>query len=93
MSLNFEWNVEKANTNLKKHGISFDEAKTVFYDNLALTLNDTEHSIDENRLIEIGLSNRNRLLVVVYTEREDNIRIISSRIATKMEMKFYENNF
>jgi uncharacterized DUF497 family protein len=93
MSLNFEWNVEKANTNLKKHGISFDEAKTVFYDNLALTLNDTEHSIDENRLIEIGLSNRNRLLVVVYTEREDNVRIISSRIATKMEMKFYENNF
>lgn len=58
---------------------------------MSLTLNDTKHSIDENRFVEIGMSNKNRLLVVIYTEREDKIRIISSRLATKKEKKYYEN--
>ena len=90
MPLNFEWDEEKYKKNLKKHGVSFEEAISVFYDKLSLTIVDAEHSINEHRYIDIGLSNKNRIIVVVYTEINDIIRIISSRLAKKKEIKDYE---
>ncbi|MGK7877346.1 MAG: BrnT family toxin [Xenococcaceae cyanobacterium] len=76
MSLNFEWNEQKATANLKKHGVSFREAAKVFNDPFFIVLEDTLHSTGECRFIIIGHSQRQRLLVVVYTERGYNIRII-----------------
>ena len=73
----FEWDEAKEKTNFRKHKITFTEGETVFYDPLSLTIPDPDHSIDEDRFIDIGTSNKNRILVVVYTEREDKIRIIS----------------
>ncbi|MDZ8080068.1 MAG: BrnT family toxin [Nostoc sp. SerVER01] len=92
MELGFEWHEEKAKENLKKHGISFDEAKTIFNDPFSITITDPEHSLDEERYIDIGLSLRGQLLVVVYTERQSKIRIISCRQATKAERKVYEQS-
>lgn len=80
MELRFEWHQEKASENLRKHGISFEEAKTVFNDPFSITIADPEHSLDEDRYIDIGLSARGQILVVVYTERAGSIRIISWRI-------------
>ena len=88
----FEWDPQKAKSNLEKHGVSFEEASTAFQDTLSLTIDDPLHSIDEERLILIGMSQKNRILVVVHTERGDNIRIISARKATKKERKNYESN-
>jgi uncharacterized DUF497 family protein len=88
----FEWDPQKAITNFEKHGITFDEASTVFKDNLSLTIDDPLHSYDEERLVLIGMSYKNRLLVVVHTEREESIRIISARKAVKRERRYYENN-
>ena len=88
----FEWDPQKAKSNLEKHGISFEEASTAFQDTLSLTIDDPLHSIDEERVVLIGMSNKNRLLVVVHTERGDNIRIISAKKATKKERKNYESN-
>ena len=88
----FEWDPQKAKSNLKKHGVSFEEASTAFQDTLSLTIDDPLHSIDEVRVVLIGMSIKNRLLVVVHTERGDNIRIISARKATKKERKNYESN-
>jgi len=88
----FEWDSQKAKSNLKKHGVSFEEASTAFQNTLSLTIDDPLHSIDEVRVVLIGMSNKNRLLVVVHTERGDNIRIISARKATKKERKNYESN-
>jgi len=88
----FEWEPQKAKSNLKKHGVSFEEASTAFQNTLSLTIDDPLHSIDEVRVVLIGMSNKNRLLVVVHTERGDNIRIISARKATKKERKNYESN-
>ncbi len=88
----FEWDPQKAKSNLEKHGVSFEEASTAFQDTLSLTIDDPLHSIDEERLILIGMSQENRILVVVHTERGDNIRIISPRKATKEERKSYESN-
>jgi uncharacterized DUF497 family protein len=90
MKFNFEWDEEKARTNLKKHRIAFDEAATVFGDPLSITIADPDHSSEEQRFIDIGASSRGRLLVVVYTERGANIRIISCREATPAERKRYE---
>lgn len=90
MSLIFEWNENKANENLKKHGVSFDEAKTVFNDPFSVTIYDPDHSIDEDRYIDIGLSSKGRLIVVSYLEQDGKIRIISSRKATKKEKRDYE---
>jgi uncharacterized DUF497 family protein len=90
MALTFEWDEEKAATNFKKHQVSFEEAKTVFNDPLSITVLDPDHSIDEDRYIDIGMSSQERLLVVVYTERGQNIRLISSRQATRREQKAYE---
>lgn len=88
----FEWDLKKAKTNLGKHGVSFEEASTAFKDTLSLSIDDPLHSSDEKRLVLIGMSYNNRILVVVHTERGDNIRIISARKATKKERKYYESN-
>ena len=87
--MKFEWNPDKAQTNLKKHGVSFPEAATVFADSLSFTFSDPDHSIGEQRYITMGVSRSNRLLIVAHTERQNNIRIISARLATKKERKFY----
>lgn len=76
--------------NIRKHGIDFQEAMTVFRDEFSLTFNDFTHSNDEERSIDIGRSAKGKLLVVVYTERGNNIRIISCRKATPAEKKIYE---
>jgi uncharacterized protein len=90
--MQFEWNPEKAELNLKKHEVDFSEAETVFGDPLAKIFDDDEHSFDEKREIIIGQSVQNRLLVVSFTEREnDTIRIISARVATPKERRDYEN--
>ena len=88
----FEWDLNKAKKNIKIHGVSFDEASTTFRDTLSLTIYDPLHSDEEDRLILIGNSCNNCLLVIVHTEREDKIRIISARKATKNEGKQYEKN-
>ena len=90
MRLTFEWDEKKSKINLLKHDVSFEEAKTVFGDPLSITIHDQAHSMEEDRFIDIGMSSRQRLLVVAYTERRPNIRIISSREATAMERKVYE---
>jgi len=86
----FEWNHDKAKTNAQKHQVDFDEASSIFNDPQYITFLDEEHSVDEERYITIGLSNRNRLLMVAHSERNDRIRIISARKATKNEEKFYQ---
>lgn len=88
----FEWDSNKAFSNQEKHGVSFDEASTVFKDPLSITIEDPLHSVKEERFILIGTSHKNRILVVIHAERGDNIRIISTRQATKKERKYYENN-
>lgn len=90
MKPNFEWDEEKAKANLKKHRINFDEATTVFSDPFSITIPDPDHSVGEERYIDIGSSDKGRLLIVVYTERGTNIRIISCRKATLTERKLYE---
>ena len=90
MSLKFVWDNNKANKNLNKHGISFQEAETVFVDPLARIFDDEWHSRNERREIIIGHSNRNRLIVVCFTEKsEDVIRIFSSRPVTRKERRGY----
>ena len=90
MKLNFEWDEEKAKANLKKHKINFDEATTVFMDPFSITIPDPDHTVDEQRFTDIGSSDKARVLVVVYTERGSNIRIISCRKATPLERALYE---
>ncbi len=90
MALTFEWDEAKDLSNQKKHGISFDEAKTVFNDPRSLTIADEAHSDEEDRYIDVGISSHGRLIVICYTERGENIRIISCRKATKSERKSYE---
>ena len=88
----FEWDDEKAQSNLKKHGVSFDEAATVFNDPRIATISDPDHSKDEERYISIGMSVIMHLLSVIHTFRKERIRLISARKATKTEKKNYENN-
>lgn len=90
--LSFEWDQKKTRVNEQKHGITFDEACTVFADPLSLTIHDPLHSDNEDRFIITGVSHKNRILIVVHTERGDNIRIISARKATQKERLYYENN-
>jgi hypothetical protein len=92
MSVEFEWDEDKAASNKKKHQVSFEEAATVFADPLAAIFDDEIHSADEQREIIVGHSEKNRLLVVSFTERAGAIRIISARQATKRERKDYEEN-
>jgi len=90
MSLIFEWDEEKADANLKKHGVGFDEARTIFNDPFSITIYDPDHSVNEHRYIDIGLSSKGRLIVVSYLERGRRIRIISCRKVTKKEQRVYE---
>lgn len=89
--MKFEWDRAKAERNLKKHRVSFDESVSVFYDALAATFGDPDHSIGEHRFITIGRSTRGRLLVVAHIEVGTGIRIISARLTTAQERKRHEN--
>ena len=90
MGLQFEWNGRKAQTNKKKHGVTFEEASTIFGDLLSITIIDLAHSIGEDRFITIGRSINEKLIVVVHTDRDDIVRIISARKAAKNEKRQYE---
>ncbi|MBV5299687.1 MAG: BrnT family toxin [Rhodoferax sp.] len=87
----FESDDQKAASNLRKHGVSFDEAVSVFGDAMALTFADTDHADNEDRSRTYGISNNARLLVVIHTERQNGIRIISARKATRYEKSIYDN--
>lgn len=89
--MEFEWDDEKAESNLHKHGVSFPEAQTVFADSLALTGYDPDHSDGEDRYITMGTSIEGRLLVVSHTDRGDRVRIISAREASRKERRDYED--
>ena len=88
--MHFEWNPTKARKNLQKHGVSFDEASSVFYDPLAVTGVDSDHADAEERNVTFGMSSLGRLLVVAHAERNDAVRIISARVATQHERRIYE---
>ncbi|WP_122873032.1 BrnT family toxin [Campylobacter showae] len=89
--MNYEWNLIKERLNVAKHGVDFEEAKSVFADEFALVLFDEDHSNDEERFLILGMSQKERILLVVHCYREnDTIRIISSRKATKSEAKQYK---
>jgi len=92
MSLKFEWDRRKAASNLSKHGVSFEEALTVFADPLARIFDDEDHSIEEQREIIIGHSADDRLLVVCFTAQGESSRIFSARKSTRQERKDYEEN-
>lgn len=89
--LKFEWDNTKAQVNLAKHGVSFEEAASVFGDPLALTFPDPDHSIDEKRWLTFGVSQTDRLFAVVHVERGRSIRIISARKTTRHERGIYEH--
>lgn len=91
--INFEWDENKNKSNQQKHGISFNEAKTVFYDDNARLIYDPEHSRDEERYILLGLSSSLRILIVIHAYRKNDeiIRIISARKATKSEIQHYKD--
>jgi uncharacterized protein len=88
--MRFEWDSAKAAANLRKHRVSFEEASSVFYDPLAATGPDPDHSVGEQRFVTFGLSSRGRILVVAHADRQDAIRIISARPATVPERRIYE---
>ena len=88
--MRFEWNALKAARNLRKHGVSFDEASSVFFDPLSATGDDPDHSLEEQRFVTFGISSSGRLLVVTHMEQYDAIRIITARLATRTERKLYE---
>jgi len=88
--MNFEWDKKKAIENLRKHGVAFDEATTIFADPLAITYHDPEHSMAEDRYLTFGHSSQGRLLVVSHTDRDDRIRPISAREMTRKEKSDYE---
>ena len=88
--MRFDWDSRKAHANLRRHGVSFDEATTVFEDGLGRIVSDPRHSTEEDRCVLLGFSGRNRLLAVMFTERGEAIRIISARRATRQERRDYE---
>jgi uncharacterized DUF497 family protein len=91
MAITFDWDPNKNKSNQKNHGVSFEEAETVFYDDDACLISDPEHSQEEDRFVLLGLSNRLRLLIVVHCYRQDDeiIRIISARKANRSEQQYY----
>ncbi|MBK9215880.1 MAG: BrnT family toxin [Chloracidobacterium sp.] len=91
--MQFEWDQEKAALNLRKHGVGFDEAKTVWDDLFHIDLFDHLHSVDENRFLMVGESSSGRLLIISYTERENRVRIISVRELTPRERRDYEHGY
>ena len=88
--MKFSWDPKKAAANLKKHGVSFEEASTVFRDALSVTGSDPDHSVGECRFVTFGNSSQNRLLVVAHTEEGEKVRIISARVVTRQERRIYE---
>jgi len=90
--MRFEWDVLNAAQNLRKHGVSFDEASSVFFDPLSATGDDPDHTLQERRFVTFGMSSSGRLLVVAHMERHDAIRIITARPATRAERKLYEEH-
>ena len=90
--MNFVWDPKKAAANLRKHGVSLEEACMVFRDTLSATGSDPDHSVGEHRFITFGVTNANRLLAVSHTDEGSTIRIISARLATRQERKIYEEN-
>jgi len=88
--MKFEWNLDKAESNYRKHGVSFEEAATIFNDSLSVTFPDPDHSIGESRYVIIGVSRFGQLLIVAHTNQGEKIRIISARKATRQERRFYE---
>ena len=88
--MRFEWNALKAAANLRKHGVSFDEAASVFFDPLSATGDDPDHSLDERRFVTFGMSSSGHVLVVAHAQHDDAIRIITARLATRAERKLYE---
>jgi uncharacterized protein len=89
--MEFQWDPDKADSNIPKHGVTFEEAVTVFGDLLAVTIEDSHHSVGEIRLITIGVSRSQRLLVVSHTDRGGQVRLISARLATRRERRTYES--
>jgi uncharacterized DUF497 family protein len=89
--MQFEWDPKKAEKNIRKHKVSFEEAITVFYDPLSATFDDADHSIGEQRYVTVGFSSQGRLLVVSHTDRGTVLRIISARCTTAHERKKHEN--
>jgi uncharacterized DUF497 family protein len=90
VGIEFEWDLHKAARNLRKHDVTFEEAATVFRDDLSVTVPDPDHSLEEDRFIMVGVSGQNRLLIVAHAERGDYIRIISARELTPRERRQYE---
>jgi uncharacterized DUF497 family protein len=90
MAADFEWDPSKAQENIGRHAVSFEEASSIFEDPFAFTIDDVEHSTDEKRFYTVGVSSLHRTLVVAHAERGENIRIISARLATRRERKSYE---
>ncbi|HVB88134.1 MAG TPA: BrnT family toxin [Candidatus Dormibacteraeota bacterium] len=88
--MNFEWDPRKAAQNLRKHGVSFQEAATIFGDPLSVTYQDPDHSTAEQRFITVGMSSVGRILLLAHADRGESIRIISARKATRRERKHYE---
>jgi len=86
----FEWDPRKAESNVRKHGVTFDEAATVFGDPLSLLMPDPDHSLNEERYLVLGMSNQQRLLVVAFAERPPHTRLISARPITPLERRRYE---
>ncbi len=89
--IDFEWDITKAKTNLRKHRVAFNEATTVLKDRLSITIHDPDHSVDEDRYITIGASIAGRLLMVAHTDRGNRTRIINARELTRKEREAYEN--
>ena len=88
--MRFEWNAQEAAANLRKHGVSFDEAASVFFDPLSATGDDPDHSVDERRFVTFGMSSSGQLLVVAHTVHDETVRIITARPATRAERGLYE---
>lgn len=90
--IRFEWDRKKESANWRKHRVGFTEATSVFGDPLSITVSDPEHSAEEDRLVTVGMSINRRLLIVIHTVREERLRLISARLATKHERNQYEEN-
>ena len=88
--MKFEWDPRKADSNLNKHGVSFQEAASVFGDALSITYHDPDHSAREQRFITVGMSRSGRVLMVAHADRGGNVRIISARKTTRKERRYYE---
>ena len=92
MGLKFEWDKRKAVLNIKKHGVSFEDAATAFGDPLSVTIHDPKHSDDEDRFLLLGETQDKKLVVVAHTDRKDTIRLINARTATRQEREDYEKS-